>query len=511
MTIKSTQSNSAPVLNYSSLDAPVILHQGRIIRLGELLHTVDYLSEQMPAHQYVLNLYEDRYYFLLGFLLALKHKTISLFPSTINTNTLAQLKETYHDVLVLTDNHKNSEALYCETFKAFDLSALLPESIPAQSQTIAFPEISLQQIVAIIFTSGSTGQPIPYKKLWSDLYTTSGLLAEKFLSADDSQEQHSALLATVPAQHMYGLEASIMMALQHGLLMHSKKPFFPQDISDCVADFKDYAQHSDSSINIVLITTPLHLKACIRTAVNLSPVNLFISATAPLDSALALSCEQQYDAQVKEIFGCTEVGSMAFRRTTEAEQWTVLDDITLETKHTADEVLINTTRSIKCFPFNDIVTVIDSKHFLLKGRKEDLINQAGKRTSLAYLNHHLQSYTDLTDACYYQDSSQDNSQDSSQDNSQEAHHKESRLIAFVVLKDDLTQSPQILAQTQQSLAQAQQQKTQQIKNFLKNKIDAVFLPRKIFYVPQLPRNSTGKLPLSALKKLFSHYDTAENR
>jgi len=482
MTVNITQSETAPVLNYASLESPVIYHQSKIITLGELLHTVDYLSKKIPPHQYILNLYEERYYFLLGFLLALKRQSISLFPSTITTHTLTQLTETYNDVLVLTDNHKNSESLYDENFKALDLKVLINESVNKKSTAVSFPEISLKQTAAIIFTSGSTGQPTPYKKLWSDLVTTSHLLAENFLDSGSTHKKNSALLATVPAQHMYGLEASIMMALQHGLLIHSDKPFFPQDISDCVEDLRHYARQSDTTIDIILITTPLHLKACIKTGIDLSKVSLFISATAPLDIELARQCEQKYSAQIKEIFGCTEVGSMAWRRTIESEQWTVLDDINLELDSDQNNaVQINTTRSIQYFPFNDIVVLIDNKHFLLKGRKEDLINQGGKRTSLAFLNHHLQSYDKLTDACYYQDDSQ----------------KESRLIAFVVLKTSHSK-------------QQQKQKSRQIKDYLKSKIEAVFLPKKIIYVSALPRNATGKLPLSQLKNLFLQHKLSEN-
>jgi len=36
---------------------------------------------------------------------------------------------------------------------------------------------------------------------------------------------------------------------------------------------------------------------------------------------------------------------------------------------------------------------------------------------------------------------------------------------------------------------------------LRERIDAVFLPRPLVFVTQLPRNGTGKLPLSSLRSL----------
>lgn len=524
------------VLNYASLLSPVIYHQDRLISLDELLKTVDYLQTRVPEFQYCLNLYEERYYFLLGFLLTLKQQKISLLPSTITLHVLEQLKNNYDDILVLCDEDEIAQGIHSAEFLKFDLKAFVKDFTSEQHQlqgsvaqksntqdqlldksprpinfpavvlqtfspanktvgflfaqgcfmfdeSISFPEIDLQKEVAIIFTSGSTGQPKPYKKQWGDLVFAAAHLAENFLSDSDSnsadksaKKKITALLATVPAQHMYGLEFSIMMALQNGLLIHSARPFFPQDITHCLEAF-------DQSIETILVTTPLHVKACLKTAITLPGVKKIISATAVLEKELAAQCEKHYGVPVMELFGCTEVGSMAWRRTIESKPWTVLNDISLTMENS--EVQINTTRSIEHFQFNDIVDLIDEHHFILKGRKEDLINQAGKRISLSYLNHHLQSYDALHDASYYQDDSV----------------KENRLLAFVVLKD--------CSHEKTLLKNYQQQQTKLIRDFLKDKIESVFLPKKIYFVQKLPRNATGKLPIAKMKALFLSVNALE--
>ena len=483
-----TEIKKNSVLNYACLTSPVVYHQGRLISLDEILRTVDYLAGKVPEFQYCLNLYEDRYYFLLGFLLTLKQHNISLFPSTITAHVLQQLKKNYNDILVLCDRDEAAGILSDDVIK-FDLKALLKDFESEAKhphhyikKTIDFPAIELQQEVAIVFTSGSTGQPKPYSKQWGDLLIAAGHLAENFLTDSDNYSNNysnnypnknqsenktiTALLATVPAQHMYGLEVSIIMAIQNGLLIHSSKPFFPQDITLCLE-----ALHQ--SIETILITTPLHLKACLKTAVALPGLKKIISATATLDQELAAQCEKQYSIPVMELFGCTEVGSMAWKRTVESDQWTVFKDISLTMKNT--EVQISTTRSIKHFLFNDVVELIDESHFILKGRKEDLINQAGKRISLSYLNHHLQAYADLDDACYYLDDAV----------------KENRLLAFVVLKNN----------SHTDTAVKKQQQIKLIRDYLKDKIEAVFLPKKIYFVQKLPRNATGKLPMARMKAL----------
>lgn len=520
--------SSHPVCKYQSLNSPVVFHQGRLISLGELLQTVEYLYKKIPAHLHLLNLYENRYYFLLGFLLGLKQQSSSLFPSTVTPHVLAQLSNHYDDLLILSAHNSNinldltmalklEQDLSDKQFQTCDLQELLnhtdfintsianhQDDKEWDSNLWSFiPEIELNKKIAIIFTSGSTGQPKPYVKEWGDLLIASRYLTQSLFTDSETQpmlttNSVSALLATVPAQHMYGLEASIIVALQNGFLIHASKPFFPQDIKQCLEELTQAIHQDNQSIDITVITTPLHLKACIKTDISLPALRQFISATAPLQSELAQSCESRYSTRVMEIFGCTEVGSTAYRRTIKTDEWTVLKDISLEAIDSKNEieldehemihhnVLISTERSIKHFLFNDIIELLDKTHFILKGRKDDLINIAGKRTSLAYLNHHIQSYEEFSDACF------------AQDDKLNKHHDviEKRLVAFVVLKTQNEIDNKILIT--------------EMRTYLKQRIDSIFLPKKIYFIDKLPRNATGKLPQSELKKLISQQEMKQD-
>ena len=493
--------NSYPLFNYPSLDSPVIYHNRRLITLRQLLKLVEYLSKKIRPHQHILNLYEDRFYFLTCFLLGIKQDSISLFPSTINPHIVSQLKKNYADIIIFCE-HEQIISQYKSD--SFDLRAWIETFFSdAENQQIRFSDFSdidPKRQLAIIFTSGSTGQPKAYKKQWADLAVVGRFLAEQFLSgiAADKETVH-AVLATVPPQHMYGLESSIIFALQNGMLIYSERPFFPQDIAHCLENLQSIADKNKLSLKTSIITTPLHLKACIKTEVPLTGIQGFISATASLDKELAQCCEDRYSVPVLEIYGCTEVGTIAWRKNTESAQWTVFDDITLKQQLSTDssdeaEVQLNTSRSIQQFILNDHIELLDQQHFLLKGRKEDLINLAGKRTSLAYLNHHLQSCDALSDGCYYLNEKQ-------QENT-----TISRLIVFAVLiQKDTTKNLQLISQRQ-----SEQQISQLIRNHLKAKIDPVFLPRKIYFVDSLPRNATGKLPLSQIKELLLQVESAHN-
>ena len=112
--------------------------------------------------------------------------------------------------------------------------------------------------------------------------------------------------------------------------------------------------------------------------------------------------------------------------------------------------------------------VEDSTHFALLGRTADMINIAGKRASLAYLNHHLLMIDGVKDGSFFWPDH--NEVESIQ-----------RLVAFVV-------APELdRAQLRAALARI---------------VDPAFMPRPIFWVGQLPRNSTGKLTRASLRTLY---------
>ncbi len=465
------------VFKNRTLDSPVVFHQGRLYDVQSLYSFVQYLSETIPPHDYFLNLYEDRFYFLAAFLLALRQRSISLFPSSVNDYTIERLSENYPDLVVLNQQQENNR----DIVPVVDLQACFSkwqsshQSIDYTETKEQLSDIDEQCIVVIIFTSGSTGEPEPYQKQWRDMLNVSSHLACTILM-DKSfflEDCLPVVLATVPAQHMYGLDASIMMALQYGLVIVSEKPFFPQDIVLALEQLNQQAVQLKQQLACLLITTPLHLQACIKTGVQLNGIREIISATAPLTVELAKVCEQNYATVIIELFGCTEVGSMAWRRTTSTEPWAVFEDIVLQ--QLESEILIKTTRSIEQFNFNDEVELLDAHHFVFRGRKSDAVSRAGKRSSLAYLNSHLLSFPELQDGCYYQD----------------VDHPEGHLSAFLVSGNKIPDSAQ------------QKQIVKALREHLKKRIDLVFLPKKIYFVDKLPRNSTGKLPLKAMQKLIA--------
>ena len=61
----------------------------------------------------------------------------------------------------------------------------------------------------------------------------------------------------------------------------------------------------------MLITTPVHLRTVLADDLELPPLDLIVSATAPLSQELAREAERRFGAPLLEIYGSTETGQIA--------------------------------------------------------------------------------------------------------------------------------------------------------------------------------------------------------
>ena len=98
-----------------------------------------------------------------------------------------------------------------------------------------------------------------------------------------------------------------------------------------------------------------------------------------------------------------------------------------------------------------------------------MLGNVATRSSLAYLNHHLNSIAGVSDGAFFH-----------YEHARASHTDVARVAACVVAPD---------------LSAAQ------LLDELRKRIDPVFLPRPLLFVARLPRNSTGKLPQEALRAL----------
>lgn len=443
-----------PLLTHTSLDKIVAWHKGTAITVERFLADVAYLAALLPPGKHLLNICRDRYHFTVGLAAAIISNKVSLLPPTHTPEMVQQLQTFSADVFCLHDND--------------DCGIALPQlrypTLPEQhASTLAIPQIDVQQLVAIVFTSGSTGAPIPHSKSWGLLVNNVQAQAARLgLSASTSY----SIVGTVPPQHMYGLESTVLLAMQSGNALSSAQPFYPADICSVL-------QATPSPR--MLVSTPLHLRLLLEAELHVPELALVLSATAPLSTSLAHKVEACLSAPLLEIYGSTETGQIATRRTTHGAEWQLLPEVRLTRRgeHTwAEGGHVETP-----VPLNDIIELTDPAHFLLHGRTQDLINIAGKRSSLTNLNHHLNAIEGVIDCAFFMPD-------------EVSHDYVTRPTACVV-------APGLTAAT--------------LLAALRKRIDPVFLPRPLLFVDALPRNSTGKLPRETLQKLIAdhmHHDSS---
>lgn len=431
-----------PFIRYAGLDDVIAFRQQRPIRVRDFLRDVAALAAYLPARKHVLNLCTDRYRFAVGLAAALCRQQITLLPPNDTPEVLKALAADYLDVCCLTDTPHPSIA--CVNY---------PEDLGDGEEACNIPIVPAEQSAVILFTSGSTAQPKPTEKPWGVL-VRSARAAGRQLGVDALRG--ATVIGTVPHQHSYGLESTVLLALQNGLVIDAHRPFYPGDIR---------ASIGASPAPRILVTTPVHIRALLAEPDGMPAANLVVSATAPLSSTLAAQAEACFGAPLLEIYGCTEAGQLATRRTISGDEWRCLDGVIMSQGPQGTRVSGPSVQGTTLL--HDVVEQTGPSTFLLSGRLGDFVEVAGKHTSLAYLNHQLLSVEGVRDGVFLMPE----------------HHDDERItrpMAFVV-------APGLEAET--------------VLRALRDRIDAAFMPRPLVFVEALPRNELGKLPRDALLRL----------
>ena len=436
-----------PLVTHDSLQEVMAWRHGAAITVAQFLEDVAAVAAALPAGGYVLNVCADRYRFTVGLAAALVSEKVSLLPPSHTPETVRQMKAFAPDVFCLSDGPV-----------AIDLPQFLfsgPMPLPPASEPVAnIPVITAERTMAFVFTSGSTGTPLPHRKSWGQMVR-------------DVRAEHAALalpagarpqvVGTVPPQHMYGIESTVMLPLQSGGALCAGHPFYPADIGVALAGMPRPR---------VLVTTPVHLRALLDAKVDLPAIDLVLSATAPLSAELAASAESRLNAPLQEIYGSTETGQIASRRSTRTRHWTLLPGIELSRR--GDRFWASGGHVDPETPLGDVLELKGNGQFLLHGRIGDLVNIAGKRNSLAHLNHQLLAVAGVMDGVFFMPE-------------EEVADGVTRLAAFAV-------APGLTAAA--------------LRSALRDRIDPIFMPRPLVLLEKLPRNSTGKLTRETIDLLI---------
>ncbi len=424
---------------FNDLDGGLVaIYHGRRILRDEFLVHVNLARGRLSLNKYAINLCENRYHFLVAFAACVSLEKISLFPNAKVPKEIDRISKLYPDSRLINDE---------------DIADLCIKHIDVKKNLAKNFNIDFQQTVAILFTSGTTGKPKKNPKTWGQLNESSIRVRQRFWPDGVSGK---CIIATVPPQHMFGFETSIIYPLTLGVAVHDGYPFYPLDIQQAMSESPD---------SKILITTPLHLKACISLTSGWTNINSIVSATAPLSKNISNDAERILDTDIFEIYGCSESGAIATRHPSKEDEWKLLDDYTI--KESEGFFMLKATGYDELIEISDQIKIIDDEVFSLLGRGDDLVKIGGKRESLSGLTCKLIRINGVDDGVFFIPK----------------EIGENRLRLAVLVVSSVLNKDEIM----KALAQ---------------QIDSVFLPRPIKIVDRLPYNRLGKLPLSNLIKML---------
>jgi acyl-coenzyme A synthetase/AMP-(fatty) acid ligase len=439
--------HALPLLHGAPLDAPLAWHHGAPVSRRQYLADVAALVGRLPANGPVLTMAADRYRFAVALGASMRRGHRNLLPPNHTPDTVTRLRALHPTAYALVEPDGPSVDMPQQPIGVFD----------GRAADAAVPHIDAESVVAQVYTSGSTGTPTQHDKAWGllvqDAHEEATRLAESMRRPD---LQGVTLVGTVPHHHMYGFESTVLLALREGAAFATERPFFAADI---VRTLNEVPRPR------ALVTTPFHLKALLDSGLDLPAVDLIVSATAPLSPQMAARAETMLHAPLIEIYGCTEAGQVATRRTTEGPEWLTFDGLCLSGD--GEHCSVSGGHVPVPTPLSDVLEVISPTRFRLLGRNNDLINVAGKRSSLSHLNHHLNSIEGVRDGAFWLPPAT-------------TVEGVARLVVFVV-------APGLPRET--------------LMAELRHRIDPAMLPRRIVAVDALPRDATGKLPAARLAEL----------
>lgn len=443
-----------PLLPLGRAGAVVAHHAGRAVSREELLWQVSQLAQRLPQVERAINVCADRYWFAVSLLACIQRGIVSLLPNSAAPEHLAAVCADTDGLLAIGDaaNSNLPQVPYLRVGQ--------DAWIAGASAEPATPLIPEDRLVARVFTSGSTGVPQSCDKFFGCLQHSVAAAARRVWDVTGGP---CAVLGTSSFRHMYGFESTVLLPLLGGGQMSSKVPYFPADVSAALAQLPEPR---------LLVTTPFHLRNLLEAGIAMPKVAAVLSATAPLSLELASQAQAQLQAPVFEIYGATETGQVATRRPTEHTHWWLMDGMHLaqaDGTTVASGPLLDRPQAL-----NDVIELVSPTHFRLIDRGANLVNIAGKKSTLSLLNHLLTQVPGVKDGVFCMPG-------------QATGEAATRLAAFVI-------APHLDAAS--------------ILNALRTHVDPVFLPRPIVFVDELPRDSNGKITASTLRQLRQQHGIA---
>ncbi|MEP6738784.1 MAG: class I adenylate-forming enzyme family protein [Caldimonas sp.] len=444
------------------LDRPAVVDANRTWTWRQVHEASVALSRRLEEASAVCNLCTSRAGFLITCLATLRNRCLMILPPSGSSADLAAVMKAEARPVAVGDPEAWPEPGCGDRLEAGSYVCWHHASNPtaAGEKELAW-QPPWDEIAVLLHTSGSTGAPQPQPKTLRHLAMGALVLGARL--AKDVEGGPAAIgriICSVPPQHMYGLECSVLLPLVYGMPVHEGRPLLPADVRAAFAGSQPGAW----------IATPMHLRSLVQSAERVPSCSVVIVSTMPLTRAVARQSELLVQAPVLEIYGSTETGALAMRRTARDMRWLPMDGVQLEC---ADGATVGRgSHFASPVRLLDEVALDANGSFTLLGRRADLIKIAGHRASLAGLNLLLQDLPGLEDGVLYLP----------------ATGNPTERLCLIHSGPPLDRAA--------------------ARRWLRARIDPVFLPRTFIRVERLPRSDNGKLRRQMLDLVYAEWLSA---
>jgi len=432
----------------------VATDKGQYLSSKEFVARVNFwtqiLSEQKGKHWAV---FESDSYEFLAILLALWHlDKIACIPGDNCQSTIKNLKQRVAGFI-----------------GDFPDALLTPQSnIKKLPKNTSWPRLNRSNIALEIYTSGSSGEPDAITKSLEQLENEL-----KCLNSQWPSQNNAVILSTVSHQHFYGMIFRLFWPFCVGQAFERFSAEYSEDIFHL-------GQHYAA---FILVSSPSHLSR-MNPVLNWPKISshcqVIYSSAAPLARTDSLGVSQILNAPVREIYGSSETGVIAWRTQSQDQgeiPWQPLPKVKVFLNKQGQASINSTFLSSRAAQLlNDRLTIGDNGHFTLNGRIDKIVKVEGKRVSLQAIETLL------------------NKHDWIEDTRALTINRKRVETAVVIILTKLGKS-QLMLTGRKKLVQI-------LKASLAVDFENIVLPRRWRFVNIMPINQQGKIPLGNLLELI---------
>ena len=320
------------------------------------------------------------------------------------------------------------------------------------------------------FTSGSSGQPKRVPKAYAQLRLEVDALERQW----GARLGDALVLGTVPHHHLYGLLFRVLWPLSHGRPLHVPMCLQPAELRAAAAGRRCAIVSSPAFLS------RLHAYEELPSAGQTAAV---FSSGAPLADQAAQDLHEKWGQSAIEVYGSTETGGVAWRAWEGAAGrawWQPIAGVEAEVREDGAGPRLwarsGCTWQHDWMPSGDLAHFGGDGRFALDGRADDVLKFEDKRVSLSEMRAQLLRHPWVAEARLLL-----------------LPGRRQQLGAVVVLKPE----GRTMLETQGKRAFQEQ-----LKEALRQRYEALLVPRKWRFPEALPDNAMGKTEQARLLALF---------